>query len=121
MANVTKTARVLLASTSLAPGGVATSASLPLLSALGGLATLVVTNDATGPAAGCESTLEVSPNGIDWYEYSRMRSGTIGSESYCFQIEIPMSVMTLRAVFSGNTSQNVTVEAFLQELSITDL
>ncbi len=117
MATATKTARTLQAAASNPAGGTTVGGTLALATALGGLATLVVTNGGTPPAAGCSAILDVSPDGARWSEYARLAAGTAPGAAYEFHVEVPPAVMNLRSRFTGNSGQPVTVEAFFQELT----
>lgn len=117
MATATKTARTLQATTSNPAGGTTVGGALALATALGGLATLVVTNGGTGPSAGCDAVLEISPDGARWFEYARLTAGTTPGATYAFHVEVPIAVMDLRSRFTGNSGQPVTVEAYFQEVT----
>ncbi len=117
MTTALKTARGLFSSSPVAAGGTAVGAGQSLQTALGALVTLVVTNGSTGPTMGCEAIVEISRDGLTWYEFSRQRAGTVASSTYTFHVDVPVSVSHVRPTFSGNTGQAVTAEAFLHELT----
>lgn len=115
---VLKTARTLVASTSVAAGGTHTQATpTDLTTALGLTVTAKVTNGATGPTIGCTTRVEVSNDNTAFKTYAQAVAGTTASTTYEFTFEIPPTVMYVRMVFTGHTGQAVTVEAFGHELT----
>jgi hypothetical protein len=114
---ITKTARTLQSSTSNAAGATTTSSSVDIRTSLGGVATLKFTNGATGPSVACSGFIEVSHDNTNWYRYNGRAGGVANSEVVSHSIDIPPGTMYIRSVFTGNTGQAVTVEAFFQELT----
>ena len=115
---VVKTARTILASTTIVPATPQTSAELDLSTALGMLLVATVTNGATGPGAGCLVTVEVRESGSGtWRLFAQGTAGILANAVATFTWDIPPSVIRLRVTFSGNTSQNVTGEAVGHELT----
>lgn len=114
-----KNARVLQASATNAAGATTLSATpLNLATALGGVATLIITNGATGPTVACTGSLEYSRDGTQWHEFYSMLAGVTANGVYPSPpIEIPFGIMNLRSKFTGNTVQGVTIEAYLEELT----
>lgn len=115
---VTKTARTLKASGSLAAGATENGTAIDLSTALGGLLTAKITNGATGPTIPCSLYVEVSADAGSSWKLFRQFTALLGNSIVTeFAIDIPASVMEVRARFTGNTAQAVTVEAYLQELT----
>ena len=122
MAILTKTIRTLQASTSVAAGASATSASwTQLATALGGTVNATIINGASGPAVGCDCAVQTSlDGGATWREYSRQTAPTTGSQAFTFNIPILPGFPLARVLFGGHTVQAVTVEAFgAEETSIS--
>ena len=121
MASLIKTIRTLQASASNAAGSTATSGSWTQLStAIGGTVNATVTNSATGPTVGCDCVVQTSlDGGTTWRDYSRQTAPTTASQATTFNVPISPGVPLARVVFTGNTGQAVTVEAFgAEETSI---
>ena len=117
MATATKNRRILQASATNAAAATTTGTGFNLTTAVGGLATLVVTNGGTGPTIACDAILETSSDNTNWYEFSRQTAGVTLSTAYTFNVEVPVGVMYLRSKFTGNTAQGVTVEAYFHEVT----
>jgi len=122
---LTKTARVIIASASLAVSPAVARGTLDLETTYGGLLTLKITNGATGPTAQCVGNVLVAHNatvpaagaaGADWKTHTSMGGGTTLNAVTEMSIWIP-PVMALEVEFTGNTGQAVTVEAHFSELS----
>lgn len=122
---LTKTARTIVASASNAAGGT-TRGTLDLEAAYGGFLTIKMTNGGTGPSAQCSCNVLVSHNatlpaagsaGTDWKTIYTIGGGTTASAVTEAGMPIDPSIMALCVEFTGNTSQAVTVEAFLSELT----
>ena len=116
MAAPTKTARTLVSSQSVAAGN-SVNGTLNLSTRFGALLTAMITNGATGPTFPCQLTIETSNDGTTWYEYLTVEAGNANSGKYTYNIDLPASVMHVRATFSGHTGQAVTVVCVAQELS----
>ena len=114
---ISKAARTLQASASNASAATATGTAVNLNAALGGVAGGKITNGATGPTIPAQFVLEVSHDGTNWYELARFTAGVANSAIYSFAQDVPPGVMQVRSVFTGNTAQAVTVEAYFQELT----
>jgi hypothetical protein len=117
MATAVKTARTLQASATNAAGATTNGTTWTLTTAFGGVMTGLITNGGTGPTIGCDFVVQISTDGAAWKDFSRQTAGTTLSVAYPFAVEIPPGVMYARPVFTGNTGQGVTVEAFGQELT----
>lgn len=112
----TKSASTIQASASNTAGSTTTSSSLDLRTAYGAVITAMITNGSTGPAVGCSVTINISSDNSTWKQFATATAGTANSGVYRFVFDIPAPVMYLQAVFTGNTGQTVTVEAFAQTL-----
>lgn len=112
-----KTARTLQASVSNGAGSTTTGGTVNIGTALGLLVTAKITNGATGPTLPCSFYIEVSVDGSAWKTYSRQDAGTTLSAVYEFTVDLPPATMQVRARFTGNTGQAVTVESFGHELT----
>jgi hypothetical protein len=118
MATAIKNYRTLVAAgTSNAAGATTTGTTWNLTTALGGVMTANITNGATGPTIGGDFVVQVSGDGTNWKEYTRQTAGTANNGTYNFTVEIPPGVMYARPVFTSNTGQAVSIEAFGQELA----
>lgn len=114
---VTKTARTLQSSASNAAGATATGTGVSLATALGIHVTAKITNGATGPTLPCSVTLETSPDGSAWKFFAQATADLGNNAVTEFAFDVPRTAMNVRSVFTGNTGQAVTVEAFGQELT----
>ena len=113
----TTTARTFQASTSNSAGSTATGSSVDLRTALGCLVTAKVTNGATGPTVPCSVRVDVSTDNSAWKTFALATAQVGNSIVTEFAFDLPASVMYARTVFTGNTAQAVTVEAFGHELT----
>ncbi len=111
----TKTARTLQASASNGAGSTTTATTWDLRTAFGGVVQARVTNGGTGPTVACTVTVNISVDGSAWRQYAAATAGTTNSGVYDFVFEIAAPVMYAQVVFSGNTGQAVTVEAYGHE------
>ena len=115
---VSKTQRTLQSSTSNGAGSTTTGSGVDLSTALGIAITARITNGGTGPTLPCGVTIEVSSDGgTTWRPWASGTAGTANNAVYDFSFDIPPAVMRARSVFTGNTGQAVTVEAFGHELT----
>lgn len=112
----TKSGATLQASASNTAGSTTTSSSLNLTTAYGAVIMAMITNGGTGPAVGCSVTINVSSDNSTWKQFATATAGTANSGVYRFTFELPPPVMYAQVVFTGNTGQTVTVEAFAQSL-----
>lgn len=117
MATATKTARTFQASVTNTAGGTTTGSSVNLTTAFGCAITGKITNGATGPTVACDFIVEISNDNAAWKVYSKQAGGTVNSAVYEFAVDLPAPVLYARTKFTGNTAQDVTVEAFGHELS----
>lgn len=123
---VTKAARTVVASTSN-PATATTRGTIDLRTVLGGLLTMKITNGGTGPTVQCEGRVLVAHNdgatptaasaGADWKTIWRFGGGTAANAITEQSFEFGPGVMHLEVEFTGNTTQSVTVEAYLSEVS----
>lgn len=109
-----KSSSTLQASASNAASGTTTSASLNLTSAYGAVILTKVTNGATAPTAACSATVNLSSDGSTWKQYAQQTAGLANSGVYPMAFDIPLSAMYAQVVFTGNTGQAVTVEAYAE-------
>lgn len=116
MASWTKNLRTIQASATNTAGSTTTGSAVTLTTASGGVVVWKVTNGATGPAVGCTVTLQYSGDNSTWYDVFTAVAGIANNGIYSNPAwTIPIGVMYCRVKFSGNTSQSVTVEAYLME------
>lgn len=121
-----KAARTILASQSLAAGATARGA-IDLRTSLGGLATLRITNGATGPTAQCVCRVMVAHDdgvtpatgarGATWKQIWEFGGGTAANAITEQPFEFGPGVMHMQAEFTGNTGQAVTIEAIVSEVT----
>jgi hypothetical protein len=92
----------------------------------GGFLTIKMTNGGTGPTIQCtcniliahSSTLPAAASaGTDWKTIAQYGGGKDASAITEIGMPIDPSIMCLEVEFTGNTGQNVTVEAYLSELT----
>jgi hypothetical protein len=94
-----------------------TSAILDLRTTFGGLVQSKITNGGTGPTIGCTARIDASIDGSNWFTLAEQTAGVTANQPYPFNIVIPEHVMYIRSVYTGNTAQDVTVEAIFHESS----
>lgn len=114
---VSKTARTLQGSASNAAGGTTTGTAVNLTTALGMLVTVKMTNGGTGPTVGCTCRIEVSNDNTNWKTYQSVTHDIVANGVNEWMFNLPPPTMYARSVFTGNTGQAVTVEAFGHELT----
>lgn len=114
---VSKTARTLQSSTSNSAGGTTTGTAVNLTTALGMTVTAKMTNGATPPTVACTCRIEISNDNTNWKIYQTVTGDTGASTVNEWTFNLPPPVMHARSVFTGNTGQAVTVEAFGHELT----
>lgn len=123
---LTKTARTLVSSVACVPGTPQRGRLDMNAVQGGGFLTIKMTNGATGPTVQCVANIMIAHNtvipalasaGTDWKTIAVYSGGV--TASYVTEIGLPIdpSVMCLEVEFTGNTGQNVTVEAFFSELT----
>jgi hypothetical protein len=113
----TKAASTIQTSATNTAGSTATSSAVDLTTAYGMLVTAKITNGGTGPTVACSFKVEVSNDNSAWKTLAEYAAGTTASAVYEFAVDVPMSTMYARTVFTGNTGQSVTVEAFGHRLT----
>lgn len=118
MATATKTLRTCRATATLAADTAANFAEVNLSTALGGLLTIKIVNDSTGPTT--DTTITVYTGGATTVKKT-FWEGTAGQDTdgvYEYSIDIPPGVMFLNGtITSGETTALVNAEAYLQELT----
>lgn len=117
MATATKTARTFQSSATNAASATTTGSSVNLTTALGCAITGKITNGATGPTVPADFIVEISNDNSAWKTYSKQTAGTVNNAVYEFAVDLPAPVLYARTKFTGNTVQDVTVEAFGHELT----
>lgn len=109
------TARSLIASTSVAAGGSNTGTALDVRAGFGMMVTARVTNGSTGPTIACTFKLEISNDNTNFRTFVEATAQTGNNVVTSWAIDVPATVMYIRAAFSGHTGQAVTVEAIGHE------
>lgn len=113
----TKSASTIQASASNTAGSTTTSSSLDLRTAYGAGIMVKITNGATGPTVACTATVNVSSDDSTWKYLQAATAGVANNGVYTFVFDVPAWAMYAQVVFTGNTGQTVTVEAFAQVLT----
>ncbi len=124
---LTKAVRTLIAvATSNAGGATTLGAPVDLRTALGGLLTIKTYN--TG-ALGAQAVVSIvaahnagatptaSVAGADWKTLYQVGTGLVSGTVNEWSYRVPESVMHVNVVITGNTTNAVTVEAFMSEVS----
>lgn len=119
---ITKTSNVIQASVSVAAGTTKTSpnltsAALNCTGFYGGDITYKITNGASAPAAACVLTFQSSQDGTNWYDYYTVAGDTTANSVNSNTILLDRGIMYLRVIGYGNTTNPVTVEAYLQAVT----
>lgn len=102
---------VAAGSTKAAPG--LTGPTVDCRTYYGGELTFKITNG-TAPGVGLTIGFQVSHDGVIWADYSSSTGDTVLNGGGSGAILLDRGVMYLRAVAYGNTTNAVTVEAYLQ-------
>lgn len=122
----TKTAVTLVAAGTSNTAGSTTRGRVDMNDCDGGFLTFKITNGATGPATSCLANILVAHNatlpaagsaGADWKTIATYSNPTTANNVLAVGIAIPPGVMCLEVEFVGNTSQAVTVEAFMSKVA----
>jgi len=112
MSTATKNARTFQASATNTAAGTTTGTAVNLTTALGCSITGKITNGATGPTVACDFVVEVSNDNSTFHEAFRAPAGVANNGVYHFPpVVLSADIMYARTKFTGNTAQNVTVEA----------
>lgn len=123
---LTKTARTLVASVACVPATPQRGRLDMTAVQGGGYLTVKMTNGGTGPTIQCSANILMAHNatqpaagaaGTDWKTIASYGGGTTAGAVTEIAMPIDPSIMQLEVEFTGNTGQNVTVEAFLSELT----
>lgn len=123
---LTKTARTIIASVACVPATPQRGTPIDLEATYGGLLTIKMTNGATGPTVQCTCNILVAHNatvpaagsaGADWKTLYTIGGGVTANAVTEMAIPIDPSIMALEVEFKDNTGQNVTVEAYMSELT----
>src|SRR4051812_11930721 len=113
----THSSGTLQASVSNTAGGTTTSTTLDLSTAYGAIVTAKITNGATAPTVACTVTLNVSPDGTNFYQWQQGTGNLTNAGVQPLGFQIPPEAIRANLVFTGNTGQAVTVEAQYQLLT----
>lgn len=126
MSTPTKTARTIVASATNAAGAT-TRGTLDLRTAFGGVLNVKITNGATGPTVQATANILIAHNdgatpaaasaGSDWKTMTTVGGGVVNSQITERVIPIDPGIMHMEVEFTGNTGQDVTVEAYFSELT----
>ena len=118
---LTKAAVTILASTTAAAGTSkaspgATGSSIDVRAYYGGELTWKITN---GSAPGVAATFlfQSSQDGTNWYDYHQAGGNTTASDVTSGTVQLGRGIMYIRAIAYGNTTNSVTVEAYLQAVT----
>lgn len=123
---LSKTARTLVSKQTRTAGGAAVRGTLDLKNAYGGILTLRIINGGTGPSTQCTGKVLIAHNSVlptaaaagdDWKTLTTIGGGTANSAITELPVVIDIGVMALEVEFDGNVGQNVTVEAFMSEVT----
>lgn len=124
---LTKTARTLVAAGTACVPSTPQRGTVDLEAAQGGgFLTIKMANGATGPTVQCTCNILIAhaatlPSagaaGADWKTIASYGGGTANNGVTEIGLPIDPAIMALEVEFTGNTAQNVTVEAFLSELT----
>ncbi len=125
---LTKAVRTIIAAaTSNAAGATTLGTPVDLRTALGGLITIKTTNGGTlGAQAvisilGAHSASGTAPTAavanVDWKTLYQVGTGLVASTVNEWSYRVPESVMWVNVVITGNTTNAVTIESFMSEVS----
>ena len=123
---LTKTARTIVANQNKAAGGAAIRGTIDLESAYGGILTLKIVNGGSAPTVACDCIVTIAHNatlpsaaapGVDWKTIVKFNGGVVANATTEQHLHVSEAVMALQVEFSGNTGNDVTVEAFMSELT----
>src|SRR5689334_21512776 len=107
----------IAAGTSNTAGSTTTGTVIDLTAKYGGLLTAKIANGATGPTVAASVKVYTSGDNSAFKLFTTLTADNANSAVSEFAVEIPPSVMYVRADVTGNTAQAVTCEALLQELT----
>ncbi len=117
---------IIAAATSNAATATTLGTPVDLRTSLGGLITIKTTNGGTlGTQAGINilaahnagATPTAAVAGTDWKTIYAIGTGITSGASYEWNYRVPESVMHVNVVIAGNTTNAVTIEAFMSEVS----
>lgn len=119
---ITKAEVTILASTSVAAGSTfsspgATSSAIDVRTYYGGDLTYKITNGASAPGVALTLRFEASGDGTRWYNYQTVAGDLTASSVNSNTITLDRGVMYVRVIAYGNTTNAVTVEAYLQAVT----
>lgn len=123
---LTKSAVTIVSSQTRTAGGAAVRGTCDMEAAYGGFLTLKITNGGTGPSAQCVAKVMVAHNatlpsagaeGTDWKVIATYGGGLAANATTEVGLPIDAAVMALQVDFDDNATQNVTVEAFISQIT----
>ena len=125
--SLTKTPRTIIAAGTINAAAATTQGTSDQRTSQGGLLTMKITNGATGPTVQCEGrvlaahdagvTPAAGSAGATWKTLWRFGGGTTANAITEQSFNVDPGIMHLEVEFTGNTGQNVTVEAFMSEIT----
>lgn len=115
---INKQAVSILAATSVLAGATAaspvTGAAVDVRAFAGGEWGYRITNGSSAPTVGCTIVLQVSPDGVNWFDFYNVSGNTAASGGGNGTVTMTRGVMYARMIAYGNTTNPVTVESSLQ-------
>jgi hypothetical protein len=117
MATATKTARTMKSSAAVTAGATAALTEVDLSTAFGGTLVVRITNGATGPTT--DTTITIYAGHATTVEriFAEAVAGQTNNGVYDLVFQIPSSVMFVGGDIVAGASNNITAEAYLQELT----
>lgn len=123
---LTKAIATVVSNQTRTAGGAAVRGTHDLEAIYGGFLTIKIVNGGTGPSAQCVCKIMVAHNltvpsagaeGTDWKVIAQYGGGLTASAITSVGIPIDPSVVALQVEFDGNATQDVTVEAFISQIT----
>lgn len=117
---LSKSTTAAQASASNSAGGTTTGSWIDVTGAYSVSVEAKITNGGTGPTLAASVAIDLSPdNGTTVYAAAggKKVAGTTNSATYTFLFSLPPDTMYLRAVFTDNTGQAVTVQADVTKIT----
>lgn len=108
---------IIAAATTNTASGTTTGTVITLTTAYGGLLTLKITNGATAPSVAAHFNVYTSGDNTNFKLFGSFAGDLTNNSVNEWAVDIPAAAMYVRADCTGNTVQDVTCEAFLQELT----
>jgi len=96
-----------------------TSTPQDLTDGYGGVASIRLTNGATGPTIPAQVQIAVSPDNSNYYDYGGPLVGSTANNAVVeWVVDIPIGVYYLQFVAGSNTGQNVTCRVEFTEVTV---